>query len=478
MDKIENITGITCDSRKVKPGYIFVAIKGLKDDGNNYVKEAIGNGASLIITDQSISRTKLPVMHVDDARKSLGKLAAKLYNKPDKKINVIGVTGTNGKTTTTHLIYNLLNSTKKQSGLIGTINVDTGEKISKGNLTTPPPVLLQKYLSKMTENKLDYCCMEVSSHGIHLKRTSGTNFSVKVGTNITRDHFDLHADFSEYIEVKKSFLKEKSQDCLVLLNQDDPQISNFNQIAEKQVNYSIKQPTTVKANNIIYDNKKTNFVYSLNKELPSPSRILKPQKFKITMQLPGSHNIYNVLVAITIGLYYGLQPETIKNFFTNYQGVWRRLQIIYNERFTIIDDCAHNPGSYGAVFSAIKKLSYNKLFIINSIRGNRGCKINKANADTIATNIKKLNNYELIISNCDDTAKKIDKVKDEEKNIFLTRLQKINIPYTHFNKLIPSLEKTLNKVGQNDLILLLGPHSMDEAGKITLQILEQSNVYV
>ena len=230
MNEIKDVKGITCDSRKVQPGYIFVAIKGLKEDGNNYIQEAVKNGANLVITDQTIKDKSLPIIKVDDARKYLGTLAAEYFDTPSQKLNIIGVTGTNGKTTTTHLIYNLLNHINKNSGLIGTVKVDTGNKTSEGGLTTPPPVLLQEYLSNMVENKLKYCCMEVSSHGIYLKRISGTDFSVKVGTNITRDHFDLHDNFNDYKNVKKSFLKENSNDCLVLLNQDDPQIHKFGQI--------------------------------------------------------------------------------------------------------------------------------------------------------------------------------------------------------------------------------------------------------
>ena len=132
---MKKIKGITCDSRKVKNGYIFVAIKGLNKDGNHYITEAINNGAKLIITDNEFTKeNKIPVLVVDNARKYLAKLTADFYQNPSQQIKVIGVTGTNGKTTTTHLIYHLLNSQKKQAGIIGTVDVDTGRQRKKGQI--------------------------------------------------------------------------------------------------------------------------------------------------------------------------------------------------------------------------------------------------------------------------------------------------------------------------------------------------------
>lgn len=470
LDKeIPSFKGITCDSRKVKSGYAFVAIKGFKRDGNNYIEEAITRGAKVIISEKSFNSDNfgenIQFIKVKDCRSILGEMASNFYNFPSSKLKVIGVTGTNGKTTTTHLLYSLLNYDQKKSGLIGTVKVDTGKETKPGNLTTPPPVLLQKLLHKMLENNLKYGCMEVSSHGIKLKRIKGTKFAVKVGINVSEDHFDLHSDINDYKNVKKSFLTSENKNTLVLINNDDSFFQQLGKIARNQINFGIKNSSPVEAKDISYDNIKTQFTYYLHRPLAN----ISPCNFPVKMIIPGTHNIYNALIAITIGLYYGLKPSIIQKFFKNYPGVWRRLQVIYNNDFTIIDDCAHNPGSYKAVFQAIKYLNFNKMHIVNSLRGNRGIKINKANAITISTCLRN-KSYNLLTTNCTETVKNIDKVTKKEEKIFLGVLNKHQIKYTHYQKLKPALKKVLKDVNPNDLILLLGPHAMDKAGKIILQM--------
>jgi len=469
--KIPTFRGITCDSRKVKPGYAFFAITGFKEDGNEYIAEAIDKGASVIFTEKSIESSKIPIIQIDDSRKMMGKLAAEFYGLPAEKINLIGVTGTNGKTTTTHLIYDLLNYKEKQCGLIGTVKVDTGNNIKAGNLTTPQSNLLQKYLRKMVDNNLKYACMEVSSHGIKLKRIEATTFKVKIGTNITTDHFDLHSDFNDYINVKKKFLRENNSNVLVLINNDDQQLRSFGIIAENQLNYGLKGDVSIKAENISQKNITTNFVYKLNKSLYGKKGVIPSCSFPVKMLLPGKHNIYNALIVITIGLYYGLTPAFIQSFFSKYQGVWRRLQVIYDRDFIIIDDCAHNPGSYEAVFKTIINIDYNNLHIINSLRGNRTIKINTANAEKISYWLPQLKNYNLYTSNCNEVVKENDKVKKEEEKAFLQVLKDNKIKFTHFKQLKPALKTALEKKIKGDLILLLGPHAMDQAGNIIKDLL-------
>lgn len=479
------IKGVTCDSREVKPGYAFVAINGFQTDGNRYINEAIQKGAHVIFTEKitcniDIHEHGIPIIQVDDAREYLAYLAAQHYNYPSRKLELIGITGTNGKTTSTHLIYHLLNYSnkkkqKKIAGLIGTVNVDTGKRIIPGDLTTPDPVTLQKFLREMVDEGLEYACMEVSSHGIKLKRIAETEFAVKVGTNLSADHFDLHPDFADYMQVKRGFLEEKG-DALVLLNQDNKYINSFGKIAKKQINFSIRKANDVCAENIKNWRRGHSFTYQLNRPLNNEKKeiIIKPCLIPVKTNLPGEHNIYNSLIAITIALYYGVPVETIQEFFLNFQGVWRRLEFIYDRDFTIIDDCAHNPGSYEAVFNSVLKMNYNKLIIVNSLRGNRGTLINKKNAETICKYLKLLKNYYLLNSNCADVVKEIDIVSKEEERVFRETLSVHKIEAEHYQLLRPALEKALELVEKGDIILLLGPHAMDRAGKMILDMLEKA----
>lgn len=465
--------GITCDSRKVKKGYAFVAISGFNEDGNKFIDDAIKRGASIIFTEKDINKdTKIPIVKVEDARAFLGELASQFYKKPSEKLELIGVTGTNGKTTTSHLIYHLLNYANKKTGLIGTVKVDTGKNIKDGDLTTPPPVLLQKHLNEMVNNDLKYASMEVSSHGIKLKRINGTKFAVKIGTNISVDHFDLHSDFNDYIQVKKSFLKDNSKDTLVLINKDNKYLNALGKIATNQYNVGINSYVDIVAKEIKFISIGSSFKYILNRPLKTKNNEMIPScEIPIKMNLPGIHNIYNALFAITVGLYYGVTIEKVINFFKEFKGVWRRLQIVYDNSFKIIDDCAHNPGSYEAVFKAVKNMEYNKLIVVNSLRGNRGVKINQENANIISKWLPELGDYLLYTSNCVDVVKPIDFVDSKEEKAFLQVLNNNNIQYTHFKKLEKALKEALNETQDEDLILLLGPHAMDHAAEMICEMI-------
>ncbi len=474
--------GVTCDSREVNPGYAFVAITGFNKDGNKYIDEAIDKGASIIFTDKEIGvKGSTPIIKVKDARAFLGYLAAEFHDYPSKNLKLIGITGTNGKTTTTHLIYHLLNylpekvnsenQGEQKAGLIGTVKVDTGKEIIPGDLTTPAPVKLQRFLREMVENGLRFVCMEVSSHGIKLKRIKGCSFAVKVGTNISIDHFDLHPNLSEYIKTKKYFL-EDNHSGLVLINKDDDTLNSFGIIARNQFNYGIHSQADILARNIEDRDSGVSFIYNLNSPIVGDNgNIITPCQIKIRMNLPGEHNIYNALVAITIGLYYGLTPGTIQNFFKSFQGIWRRLEFIYKGDYTIIDDCAHNPGSYEAVFKAISRMDYENLYIINSLRGNRGTKINQKNAETIVNSLSNLKSYRLYTSNCNDVVKPIDLVNRKEEQAFLETLNQYKVNYTHFQELQPALSSVIKEVNKGDLIVLLGPHAMDNAGEMILNMI-------
>ncbi|MEJ6952502.1 Mur ligase family protein [Natronospora cellulosivora (SeqCode)] len=484
-----DFTGITCDSRIVKPGYAFIAIRGFETDGNKYILEAIKKGAAAIFTDQEIKNKekfskKVPIIEVDNARAYLGELASDFYNNPSEKLQLIGITGTNGKTTTTHLIYQLINycsnynnsnnsNNYKKAGLIGTVHVDNGKSIIPGDLTTPDAVQLQKYLKDMLDSKLKYSCMEVSSHGIKLERIAGSKFAIKVGTNISADHFDLHPSFEDYVNVKKSFLKA-DDGALVLLNNDDKYINSFGKIAENQITFGINSKADVTCTNIKNSGKGHDFIYSLNsKMLNENNDEINPYQIPIEINLPGYHNIYNALIAITIARYYNIPSLIIQEFFKKFRGIWRRLQFVYDKEFTIIDDCAHNPGSYQAVFNAISKMNYNKLIIVNSLRGNRGVRINQENAETLSQSLMSSNDFQLLTSNCNDVVKKIDKVYENEEEIFIRTLRKNELCFEHFQDLRPALERALDLVDRNDIILLLGPHAMDDAAESILNLISE-----
>jgi UDP-N-acetylmuramoyl-L-alanyl-D-glutamate--2,6-diaminopimelate ligase len=470
-----NISGVSCDSRNVQPGDAFVAIKGFKDDGNKYISNAIEQGASVIYTEEEVSGIDVPVIKVDNARKILANLANEFYGSPSQKLNMVGVTGTNGKTTTTHLIDSLFTYNDLETGLIGTVKVKIGDEdeVKEAKLTTPGAIEINNYLKKMIDKDVKIAAMEVSSHGIKLHRIEGLNFDIVIHTNITRDHLDLHDDFDDYLLTKKRLFQQCDNETVALINIDDQYAAELTKgISAKIITYGFAKEADIKAINLKHSTAGSNFKVIVQKGLEGiGDNKIFPQNFDINLNLLGKHNVYNGLAAVITGLLYGLNSKEIQKGLNNFKPFFRRLEVIYNDKFTIIDDCAHNPGNYRAVLETIKELNYNNLYIINAIRGNRGLTVNQENAEVIAEYIPQLGVNELYITNCEKLANEHDIVSDEEREIFISTLQNNNLNLRYYNRLKPCLLEIMNKIDENDLLVLLGAHPMDTASKITLDMI-------
>ncbi|HRJ36527.1 MAG TPA: UDP-N-acetylmuramoyl-L-alanyl-D-glutamate--2,6-diaminopimelate ligase, partial [Flavobacteriales bacterium] len=217
------VEGITLDSRKVRPNWMFVAIKGLQSDGHDFINKAIELGADCIICEQipSERHPHVTYVRVNDAAASLGVMAAEFYDHPSEKLKLIGVTGTNGKTTTVTLLYSLFKRMGYKTGLLSTVVNRIHNETVTATHTTPNAIELNALLREMVDAGCMYCFMEVSSHAVHQKRIAGVRFAGAVFTNITHDHLDYHGTFDEYLKAKKGFFDMLSADAFALVNKDD-----------------------------------------------------------------------------------------------------------------------------------------------------------------------------------------------------------------------------------------------------------------
>ena len=215
-----DINGISYDSRRVKSGDIFFCIRGLKKEGHKYANEAVKKGAKVIVCEEDIQleNKEITIVKVEETRKALAIVSATFYNNPHKKMKMIGVTGTNGKTTTTFMIKSILEKEGHKVGLVGTISNHIGNIIVPSERTTPESLELYKLFHEMVEKKCEYCVMEVSSHSLALDRVYGINFDVGIFTNLTRDHLDFHKTFENYYEAKLKLFKESG---ISIVNVDD-----------------------------------------------------------------------------------------------------------------------------------------------------------------------------------------------------------------------------------------------------------------
>ena len=357
------ITGITNDSRKVRPGYLYVAIKGYKADGHNFIKKSLECGAQAIVSEEKLSLdTSIPQIVVRNTRKALSSLSCCFYNNPSQKINVVGVTGTNGKTTTTFLTKSIIEKAGYEAGLIGTINYQIGEKMITAQETTPESVELQRLIAEMVEAKIKFAVMEVSSHSAIQHRIENIDFKTAVFTNITAEHLDYHKTISNYMNAKVELFKNLRKDSFAVLNADDEFSEYFaDRTNAKILWYGIKNDADIKA--------------EICRESTSDIMIkLKYSGKEIDMKIPfvGVHNVYNVLAAVASAISLGFELDVIKSGIETAPTVPGRLESVpCNRGFEVVVDYAHTPHALETILQALRNLVKGRILLVFGCGGDR-----------------------------------------------------------------------------------------------------------
>lgn len=355
-----SITGITANSTQVKNGFLFIAEKGVSNDGHKYLSAAIENGAGALLVervDLVPSTFQGMILQAPNTRLIAPAMAALFYNKPSEKLFCMGVTGTNGKTSFTYLIEHFFNTAQQLTGVIGTIDHHLGSKTWGTELTTPHPIEIQARLNDFIQNNAKTLAIEVSSHAIDQKRVEGIEFDVGVFTNLTRDHLDYHSTMEEYFEVKQKLFTDilghsQKKTVFAIINRDDPWGAKI------KVHPKVK--TWTYGNQTIKSNSSSNaFSFTLNKmDFTGTQFVAHTPEGSVTLQSPliGIHNIYNVLGAIAAGMAGGLSLQHMEFMLPSFAGIPGRLQRVQNTKDKLIFiDYAHSPDALENVLLSIRK---------------------------------------------------------------------------------------------------------------------------
>ncbi len=354
------VKGIAYDSRQVKPGYIFVAIKGFKTDGHQYIEDAVSKGAAAIVTQREVRIPEgIPWVRIADTRKGLARMAARFYGFPCDKMRVIGVTGTNGKTTTTYMIREVYKNAGKKTGLIGTINNMIGEKVLPVKHTTPESVDLQKFMAQMVKEQVEAAVMEVSSHALSLHRVEGCHFDIGVFTNITQDHLDFHRDMEDYLAAKTRLFAGAGTS---IINADSDYCERISkESGGKVVTYGMERQADVMAREI-----------NISPAGVSFRAIWPGGDIQVDLQLTGLFNVYNALAAFSVGLEEGLEPEGIKEALEALEGVPGRFELVNKgQPFAVIVDYAHTPDGLENILSTARQFTSGRLITVFGCGGDR-----------------------------------------------------------------------------------------------------------
>jgi len=434
------ISKIEFDSRKIQENDVFVALRGTLVDGHNYIEKAINLGAKVIVCEMLPSEKNNEVVYVQvsDANAALAIMASNFFENPSVNLQLVGVTGTNGKTTIASLLYQQFKNAGYKVGLLSTVKIMVDETEYKATHTTPDSLTINRYLQLMNDEGVEFCFMEVSSHGIHQKRTAGLRFRGGIFTNLSHDHLDYHETFAEYRDVKKIFFDELPKTAFALTNVDDKNGEIMLQNTKaKKVSYALKSYADYKAQ--ILENQFSGLLLKINDN-------------EIWTKLIGSFNAYNLLAIFATGELLGLEANENMRLISLLENVSGRFEYVISkeERVTVIVDYAHTPDALKNVLETINDIrtGNEKLLTVVGCGGDR----DKTKRPKIANIASVLSTTAIFTS---------DNPRTEDPNAIIEDME-AGVSSENFKKTIAisnrmqAIKTACQMAEENDIILIAG----------------------
>jgi UDP-N-acetylmuramoyl-L-alanyl-D-glutamate--2,6-diaminopimelate ligase len=357
------VTGIAYDSRRVQPGQVFVALKGQIVDGTSFANQAIERGAVAVVSQEPApADARVPWVVVRDSRLALALLAAEFEGNPSSHMQVVGITGTNGKTTTAYLVASIFEAARIRCGVLGTVGYRIGDEVRDATRTTPEAPDVQSLLREMVDRGCAACAMEVSSHALSLNRVDGMTFAAAVFTNLTRDHLDFHADMEAYFQAKRRLFEMLPRDAPSLINVDDPRGPSLVEIAGRPVNYAVNRAADITPGPLSFS------LQGLAFDIRTPRGTLH-----VTSSLVGRPNVYNILAAVSTATALGLSFDAIERGISALVGVPGRFQVVSDakDEVTVIVDYAHTDDALRNLLETARPLATGRLLTVFGCGGDR-----------------------------------------------------------------------------------------------------------
>ena len=463
------VNRIEFDSRKVELNDVFVAIRGTLSDGHDFIEKAVNQGAVAIVCEEFPTKiiNGVTYVKVDNSNEALAHLANNFYGNPSSKLRLVGVTGTNGKTTIASLLYQMFKRAGYKVGLLSTVKIMVDETEYKATHTTPDSLTINHYLNEMVEEGCEFCFMEVSSHGIHQKRTEGLHFEGGIFTNLSHDHLDYHNTFAEYRDVKKVFFDDLPKSAFAITNVDDKNGSVMLQNTRaKKISYAIKSYADYKAQ--VLENQFTGLLLKVNNN-------------EVWTKLIGSFNAYNLLAIYATAVELGIEQNEALRLLSELESVSGRFQYFISKgKITAIVDYAHTPDALENVLHTINDIrtKNEELITVVGCGGDR----DKTKRPIMAKIASELSTKAIFTS---------DNPRTEDPETIIEEMEK-GVEAQNFKKTVSILDrkqaiKTACQFAQpNDIILIAGKghetyqevngvrHDFDDL-KIVRELLNQLN---
>lgn len=437
----EDVMNISTDSRKISKSSVFFALPGTKDDGKRYINDAISNGAKIVFyegeLEDKLSENVLYI-RVNDIFEVLGKFSAAFYNFPAHKLSIIGVTGTNGKTTTTNLLYHYWKCRGLKAGLIGTIDYRIDNEIYASNFTTPQPHELQELFKRMVDREVKYVAMEVSSHALALKRIEGVTLKGIVFTNLTQDHLDFHKTMEDYFQAKLKIFNYLDSDGFVILNKDNEWTRKVNLKNDKTFWVSLEEKSDVYLKN--YKNTEDGVFLKVVTPLG---------ELNIESKLKGRFNIYNILFAVGVLVALNEPLNEISKYLSLFNGVKGRLEFInLGQNFNVIVDYAHTPDGLYNVLQTVREFTRGRIIVVFGCGGDR----DPTKRDKMGEISASLSDVVIITSDNPRTEDPLKIIKDIEKGVIRKNFK----DYCIIEDREEAIKKAIEIAQDGDTVLIAG----------------------
>ena len=466
-----DIAAITADSRRIEPGALFVAIPGSERDGHDYVDEAIARGAVAVVAERPVPAPGAVMLQVTDARVALAQLAAAWHGHPGRRMSLVGITGTVGKTSVLGLLSAILRQSGIRAGTIGSLGVNiAGEQQPPGTHTSPDALLLHAQLAQLADAGCDVGAMEVTSHALVQERVHGVCYHLGVLTNlIPLEHADFHGSFRSYVEAKSRFFQHLHECAPLIYNADDRVVRRLvHGRATIPVGCGTARTALVRLKPDTVTAAGTRLTLDVRRPLPRPDGgTLAPFRMPLELRLLGRSNISNAGLAATAALCLGAAPDDVRAALAQFPPPRRRMQIVHEGAFLVLDDTVGHPDSISAVFEVAQQIAPRALHVAYAIRGKRGARINRQNGAALAVWARQLPVRTLVVTRSAGAADARNEVSDAEHAAFLEALDAGGVACETTSALDDAVHAVLERAGAGDLVLLLGAQGMDRGQEIT-----------
>lgn len=433
------IEGIAYDSRKVSKNFLFICIRGSFSDGHDFIDKAVENGAVAVIVDKAVERADVAVIQVENSRAAMPIIGANFYEHPTDELKLIGVTGTNGKTTTTYFIRSIMQHAEKEAGLIGTISVDVGSKKVESSRTTPESVDLQRIFRDMLSNGAEYGIMEVSSHSLEFGRVDQCRFQIGIFTNLTQDHLDFHGNFENYRRAKEKLFYKTTKANIINIDDEHGRIicSRIKEQDTPLLTFGIDREANIMAKDIEINDEGIRFT------------LMTPEyEAIIRSSIPGKFSVYNSLAAASVAYVEGIGKEFICRGIEAAGFVPGRSEVLpLDKPYKIIIDYAHAPDGLENILKSIRHYAKGRIITVFGCGGDR----DKTKRPIMGEIAGRLSDYAIITS---------DNPRSEDPNMIIDQIEEgmktTNCDYICIENRKDAIRHAMMMAEASDIILLAG----------------------